>query len=168
MARQGRRRGSGGTPTTVTRDMQRGYREQREQAAHERIERILSVLVNREATPKYTEIDALMELEEGRRLALSAYPPQVNAAVNATLIKCKLMKLIGESATKLPAGINPLAGPIPAREDIVMQQLRDRIGDGPAMDAFVKFLNDLKEAHDGDVIEGEAEDITEQESDEDQ
>jgi hypothetical protein len=141
----------------IDRNEMRVYQNEREQATHERLERLLSSIVNRGSKPEFGALQALMEFEEARMVALTAYPPQANAAVNATLAKAKIMGLvIDRQAIGKPTEFNGSAD----EEEKIFEHLSERIGAAGA-EQFMAFVANMRAALRGEVIEGTAEEVPE-------
>lgn len=147
----------------MNRNVQRASRDAREQEAHDRLGRMLQTIMERQATATgvYSRVEGLMELEEIRLLACSTYPPQLGAAVQATIGKCKLMGLMVDKKQDIPSDINPLQGPTAEQEQVIIERLRERVGSA-ATNKFIALIENMRRAYDGDqTIEGEAYEIPE-------
>lgn len=129
----------------------------REHTAHERLQRVLEEIVKQTAKPEFTRLDGLMEAEGARMVALSLYPPRVDWALQATRLKCDLMGLI-VSKQALAVG-KPQDFPQGDTEEAILERLRERLGPEHA-ERFMELVDNLQAAMRGDVIDGEAEEVT--------
>lgn len=154
----GQRGNRGNRRTNMTRDAQRAAKDAREKASHDRVERLLSVIINRQQNETYGRTEGLMELEESRMLAMAMGNP--GAAVAATVAKCKLMGLMVEKRQEMPPGApGSLHGPTEEQEDVIMERLRERAG--PAVAArFKQLIDHMRDAYNGgQTIDAEATEI---------
>jgi len=75
-------------------DQRRAYLTQKETERDARMKRLLAQILKRAKSVEFGRLEALMELEEARLMALNTYPPQATAAVNATVAKCRVMPYV--------------------------------------------------------------------------
>lgn len=145
----------------MERNRLRAFQNDREQANHDRIERLLEAVVKRERDDTFGYGDALMELEEARLMALSTFPPQVSAAVQATRCKAELMGLIIRKSQDIPHRDRPFNGAATEeQEEAVYERLAERIGSAGAA-RFRKLIDTMRKSYEGPIIDGEAEEIEE-------
>jgi len=144
-------------PAGIDRNALRKLQDEREQIGHDRLQRLLQTIVDRMGgtKPEFGVVDGLMELSEARMVALAADPPQANAAVNATIAKCKLMGLYIDRS-QVAHGSMPAAQ---EGEEAIIERLRERAG-SRAADEFMKFIANMRRAYDGGpTIDGDAAEI---------
>jgi hypothetical protein len=150
-------------PKGIERNALREFQNSREQENHERLERLLKQIVTRAQTPDFGIVDALIEFEESRMVALSTFPPQVSAAVAATLAKCKVMGLIVERSAVLRSNVPAsFHGQPDDQEEAVYERLRERGLSKSAIAEFQRFVSGMRRAYagdDADIIEGDAKEI---------
>jgi hypothetical protein len=103
--------------------------------------------------PDKAEIVA--QLAEARMMALSCWPPQTQAAINASMATAKLLGFVVDRAAVAVGGPEDFRRNR-AMED-VLNDLRDSVGDGPT-ERFLSFIESERRFQQGDddAIEGEA------------
>ncbi len=128
-------------------------REQREQDTHKQVQALISSINERVAvaSSEYTEEEAMLELDEAKRLAFAT--GCACAAVAAIMGKCKLRGLIIDRSAQLVARAGDFNRP-QTIEDLV-EDLRETIGSRGAQ-KFIEALRTMGIEY-GEEIDGQAE-----------
>jgi hypothetical protein len=127
------------------------------QQVHARVRGLVENALSRARDPMPDLQELVMQLDEARQVAMTAYPPQVNAAVNAIMSTAKLLGFVIDrqqvaAVVGGPQDFN-VHGPFEDRERAVIERLRERVGSRNA-DRFMAFIEDMRR-DDDDVIEAE-------------
>ena len=130
-------------------------REDRERDTHKQVQALIASVNERvqDASGEYTKEEAMLELDDAKRLAFTT--GAAGAAVAAIMGKCKLQGLIIDRSAQLIAradGSNK-----PQTIDDLVEDLRETIGSRAAQ-KFIEALRTMGIEYDEDqVIDGQAE-----------
>jgi len=129
-------------------------REQREQDRHKQVQALISSINGRVASASgdYTKEEAMLELDDAKRLAFTT--GQAGAAVAAILGKCKLQGLIIDRSAQLVARAGDFDRP--QTIDDLVEDLRETIGTRGAQ-KFIEALRTMGIEYGEEAIDGEAE-----------
>jgi len=99
------------------------------------------------ATVGFDIEQALVELEDARRLAVNAHPPQVASAITAIMGKAKLKgMLVDQSIVGSPDDFRR------ARNDEEMMDMLERRGGARAVEAFKRFWQEIEQLDEEPVM----------------
>jgi hypothetical protein len=139
----------------MDRNAMRVFQNRREQETHERLERLLSAILDG-GNGELPDLGMLVgRLEEVRTVSLAAFPPQCNAAVNAIMAQAKLLGMVVDrQAIGKPQDYNMGHD----EEAAIYERLRERLGP-EHVERFRQIVEKMRDAFNGPVIDGEAEEI---------
>jgi len=125
--------------------------EDRKQKTQARLGELYAIVNSVPVSATFGRTEALIELEQARRVAMVADPPQAGAMVAATMGKAKVMGLIVEQqAVGSPDEFKNKS------EEELIAIMRERVGPKET-EIFLKAVEQMRRAYDGPIIEGQAE-----------
>jgi len=129
-------------------------REDRERDTHRQVQALISSINDRVATASgdYTKEEAMLELDDAKRLAFTT--GHAGAAVAAIIGKCKLQGLIIDRSAQLVARAGDFNRP--QTIDDLVEDLRETIGSRGAQ-KFIEALRTMGIEYSQEAIDGEAE-----------
>jgi hypothetical protein len=111
----------------------------REQRTADRVQGIVDTALARARRPLPDLAELIQQLEEARQLAMACFPPQPNAAINATMAQAKLLGFVVDKQA-IAVG-KPDEFRAVEQEEEILERLRERHGSRIAQ-RFSEFIRD--------------------------